>query len=56
MNRDYIDWLETMPCSPGHNVADGVPLQDPSSSLTDADLVFRLGGHGYLWVATAGRR
>ena len=37
---------------PGHNVADGVPLQDPSSSLTDADLVFGLGGHGYLWVAT----
>ena len=37
---------------PGHNVADGVPLQDPSSSLTDADLVFGLGGHGYLCVAT----
>ena len=23
-----------------------------TSRLTDADLVFRLGGHGYLWVAT----
>ena len=41
---------------PGHNVADGVPLQDPSSCVADADLVFGLGGHGYMWVATAGRR
>ena len=30
---------------PGHNVADGVPLQDPSNCLTDAELVFGLGGH-----------
>jgi len=41
---------------PGHNVAHGVPLQDPSSCVADADLVFGLGGHGYIWVATAGRR
>ncbi|AHF62981.1 hypothetical protein Syncc8109_0594 [Synechococcus sp. WH 8109] len=33
-------------------MADGVPLQDPSSCLADADLVFGPGGHGYLWVAT----
>ena len=26
---------------------DGVPLQDPSSCLADADLIFSLGSHGY---------
>ena len=30
----------------------GVPFEDVISGLADADLVFGLGGHGYLWVAT----
>ena len=57
---DLVDQIHCLACDPpgctsadplrfgqpGHNVADGVALQDPSSGLADADLVFGLGGHG----------